>query len=222
MHEALIQNWIRLIPWGDFWEPYTTKQRCVKWGIITLVLLLGISIFLINLDDLQTYEYACGNPIVVEAERNVVVNQSWFTGGTYYEIYVSYSYNGVSYEDVLYRTTQNPNVQWDGIESITVAVAPNDPGVLIRNMFNATPIFLGVMLWSLGLSLLIYGIAIEFSAFREWRIKQANRPGLLSRPYGKPIEYSENPDYLKDVAIIFISIVSIGLTILALIFPYTF
>ena len=213
---------IRNIPWEDFWEPEANAQKCIKWTVIFLVLSLGFSIFLFKLDDIQTYEYACENPIIVEAERNVVENHYWLTGGPYYEIYVSYSYDSVTYEDVFYRTSKNPGIRWDGVESIAVAVAPNDPSMPIRNMFNETPVIFAVILWALGLSMLIYGIALEFGSFREWRVRQANRPGFLSRPYGKPIKYTANPDYSKDYAFIFIPIAFINAIILTLIFPYTF
>lgn len=206
-----------MIPWGDFWEPNTTKQKCIKWGTIILILLLGISIFFLNLDDIQTYEYARKNPIIVEAERKVV-----YAGSYYYDIYLSYTYDGVNYEDIYYDYSKNSSIMWDGVETITVALAPNDPGVPIRNMFNAAPISFGVVLWALGLSMLVYGIAIDFPLFRQWRVRQANKPGFLSRPYGKPNKYTEKPDYLKDFVFIFVPTVLISLIILGFSFPYTF
>lgn len=206
-----------MIPWEKFWEPVTAKQRWMKWCIIALVLLLGISIFLLNLDDIQAYEYARRNPIIVEAERNLVYKRD-----TYHEIYISYSFNGVRYSNVYYATSKNPGIRWDGNNTITVAVAPNDPGIPIRNMFDPAPILLGIVLWALGLSMLIYGIAIEFSTFRQWRISQVNQSGFFSRPYGKPVSYSANPDYLKDFIFLFIPIAMICLIMLGFSFPYTF
>jgi len=213
----MYENLIRMIPWEDFWEPTTTKQRWIKWGIITLILLLGISIFLLNLDDIKTYEYACEHPIIVEAERELVYKHD-----TYHEIYLSYTYDGVKYDNIYYRTSKNPGIRWDGVETLTVAVAPNDPGVPLRNMFDAAPILCAAMLWALGLSMLVYGIAIEFSSFRQWRIQQANRPGFLSRSYGKPAQYAANPDYGKDFIFVFIPIVFLSLIILGFSFPNTF
>ena len=217
MYEDLIQNRIRMILWENFWEPATAKQRWMKWSIIALVLLLGISIFLLNLDDIQAYEYARRNPIIVEAERNLVYKHD-----TYHEIFISYSFNGVRYSNVYYGTSKNPGISWDGIDTITVAVAPNDPGMPIRNMFDPAPILLGIVLWELGLSKLIYGIAIEFSNFRQWRVSQVNKTGFFSRPYGKPVTYSANPDYLKDFIFLFTPIALICLIILGFSFPYTF
>ena len=150
-----------MIPWGDFWEPDTTKQKFVKWGTILLVLLLGVSIFLINLGDMVTYEYACKNPIIVEAKQTVKVTQSWFSGTTCYDLYLSYHYDGVDYNDILYRNTQNPNYMFADIDTITVAVAPNDPSIPIIRMFNEGPITFAVVLCLLGLSMLIYGILID-------------------------------------------------------------
>jgi hypothetical protein len=217
MYENLIQNSVRMIPWEDFWEPAAAKQRWIKWCIIALVLLLSISVFLLTLDDIQTYEYARRNPIIVEAERELVYKHD-----TYHDIYISYTCNGVKYSDVYYGTSKNPGIRWDGVETITVAVAPNDPGIPIRNMFNPEPILLGAMLWAIGLSMLIYGIAIEFSSFRQWRVKQANKPGFLRRPYGKPNKYTANPDYLTDFVVIFVPLAIISLIILGFSFPYTF
>ena len=222
MYEALIQNWIHIIPWTDFWEPVTTKQKCIKWTVILLILSLGISIFLFKLDDIQAYEYACENPIIVEAERNVVEHHYGLTGGAYYEIYATYSYGGVVYEDVFYRTSKNPGIQWDGVETITIAVAPNNPGMPIRLMFRETPVICAVVLWTLGLSMLIYGTALEFPKFRNWRVACANRPGYFSRPYGKPTKNTDHPDYLKDAVFIWLPILFILAIILGFIFPNTF
>lgn len=213
----MYENLIRMIPWENFWEPNTNKQRYIKWGIIALVLLLGISIFLMNLDEMQDYEYACNNPVLVEAQRKVV-----YVDSIYHDVYLSYTHNDIQYDDIFYMTVKNPSITWDGVDTLTVAVAPKDPGIPIRNMFNTTPISFGVVLWALGFSMFVYGIAIEFPSFRDWRVKQANRPGFLSRPYGKPAKYTSNPDYLKDFVFLFISIILIFLFILDIFFPYTF
>lgn len=217
MHEALIENWFRMIPWGDFWEPVTTKQKSVKWGIIYFLLLLGLSIFLINLDDLHAFAYACEHPIIVEAERKLV-----YTHEPYHDIYISYTYDGVQYEDIYYGYSKNPGIRWDGVKTLTVALDPNDPGTPVEYMYHATPAALGVVLWSLGLSMLIYGTLLEFPAFRAWRVRKANHPGFLSRPYGKPTAYSANPEYLTDFVVISVPIFVVHAILLMFIFPYTF
>ena len=206
-----------MLPWENFWEPNTTKQRCVKWGIISLILLFGISIFFLNLDNIQAYEYARKNLIMVEAERKVV-----YAGGYYYDIYLSYTHDGVKYDDIYYDYSKNSSIMWDGVETLTVAVDPNDPGVPIRNMYNAAPIIFGVVLWALGLSMLIYGIGLEFPAFRQWRVRMANHPGLFSRPYGKPSRQADHPDYLKDWFFTFTPVIIISAILIILIFPYSF
>lgn len=212
-----LENLIHMISWEDFWEPTTIKQKCIKWGTIAMAILLGISIFLLQLENLQAYEYACENPVIVEGKRNIVT-----TDGTHYDIYVSYCYGGVEYEDVYYSTSRSPDIRWDGIETLTVAVDPNNPGIPICNMFNTAPVILAVVVWSLGLSMLTYGIALEFFTFREWRTRQANRPGFLSRPYGKPTKHTEYPDYAKDFTLIFAPIVLLSFIILGFYFPNTF
>lgn len=222
MHEALIENWIRMIPWGDFWEPDTTKHKCIKWGTILLVLVLGVSIFLINLDDMQAYEYACKNPIIVEAKRTVKVTQSWFSGESCYDLYLSYHYDGVDYNDILYRYTKNSNYLFDDIDTIAVAVAPNDPSMPIRRMFNEEPITFAVVLCLLGLSMLIYGILIELPLFRDWRIRQENRRRAKWKPHTCANKFATHPDYFRDLFMVFAPIAFISYIILEIIFPYTF
>lgn len=211
------ENLIRMIRWEDFWEPTTIKQKCIKWGGIAMVMLLGISIFLLRLDNLQAYEYACKHPIIVEAERKLV-----YTHDIYHEIYLSYTYDGVKYEDIYYRTSKNPSIRWDGITTLTVAVDPNDPSMPIQNMFSPSPTLFGLVLWSLGLSMLIYGSALEFRSFRKWRVKRANQPVFLSRPYGKPAAFSAKPEYLTDFIIISLPVIFIHVIILTFVFPCTF
>ena len=212
-----LENLIRMIRWKDFWEPTTIKLKCIKWGSIAMVMLLGINIFLLRLDNLQAYEYACKHPIIVEAERKLV-----YTHDIYHDIYLSYTYDGVKYEDIYYRTSKNPSIRWDGITTLTIAVAPNNPAMPIQNMFSPSPTLFGVVLWSLGLSMLIYGTALEFRSFRTWRVKKANQPAFLSRPYGKPTGFSAKPEYLTDFIIISLPLVFFHTIILAFIFPYTF
>jgi hypothetical protein len=222
MHEALIENWIRMIPWRDFWEPDTTKHKCIKWGTILLVLLLGVSIFLTNLDDMQAYEYACKNPIIVEAKQTVKVTQSWFSGTTCYDLYLSYHYDGVDYNDILYRNTQNPNYMFADVDTITVAVAPNDPSIPIIRMFNEGPITFAVVLCLLGLSMLIYGILIELPLFRDWRIRQENRRRAKWKPHTCANKFATHPDYFRDLFMVFAPLAFISYIILEIIFPYTF
>ena len=211
-----------MIPWRDFWEPDTTKHKCIKWGTILLVLLLGVSIFLINLDDMQAYEYACKNPIIVEAKQTVKVSQPRFSATTYYDLYLSYHYDGVDYNDILYRSTQNPNYLFDDIDTITVAVAPNNPAIPVIRMFNEAPITFAVAMWYLGLSMLIYGILIEFPSFRDWRICQENHRRAKWKPHTCANKFATQPDYFRDLFIDLIPIVFISQIILSIIFPYTF
>ena len=211
------ENLFRMIRWEDFWEPTTIKQKCIKWGGIAMVMLLGISIFLLRLDNLQAYEYACKHPIIVEAERKLV-----YTHDIYHEIYLSYTYDGVKYEDIYYRTSKNPSIRWDGITTLTVAVDPNNPAMPIENMFFPSPTLFGIVLWALGLSMLIYGIALKFPTFHTWRVKKASHPGFLGKPYGKSVQFSSKPEYLTDFLIISLPVVFIHVIILAFVFPYTF
>ena len=69
--------------WEDFWEPSTAKHKRIKWTVIILTLFLSAFIFAINLDDIRTYEYACENPIIVEAEKKVVQTQGFIFEACY-------------------------------------------------------------------------------------------------------------------------------------------
>ena len=205
--------------WEDFWEPSTAKHKRIKWTVIILTLFLSAFIFAINLNDIRAYEYACENPIIVEAEKKVVQTQG-FLFEPCYEIYLSYTHNDVKYENVFLRSSRYDGTRRQNGEVVMVQVAPNDPSTPLLNMFNSTPVNLAVVLWSLGLSMLIYGSAIEFTAFRKWRVGKANRRGFFSRPYGKPMEFAANPDYLRDAAMIFILVMVLNMAIFALIFPH--
>ena len=213
----MILNKIRAISWKNFWEPSTSKQKCFKWGCIALVMLLGFGIFLLRLENLQAYEYACRQPVIVEAERKLV-----YTHDIYHDIYLSYTCNDVKYEDIYYGYSKNPGIRWDGVTTMSVAVNPNNPAQLIRNMFNPAPTLLAVVLWSLGLSMLIYGTALIFPTFRQWRICKANHPGILHRPYGKPTSPVNTPEYLTDFLIISVPCILFHAIILTFVFPYTF
>ena len=217
MYEDLILNKIRAISWKDFWEPTSAKQKCIKWGCIALLIILGMSIFLLRLNKLLAYEYASGHPVIVEAERKLV-----YTHEPYHDIYLSYTCNDVKYENIYYGYSKNPSIRWDGVTTMSVAVDPGNPAQPIHNMFSPTPTIFAVMLWSLGLSMLIYGVALLFPSFRAWCVKQGNKPGFLGLPYGKPTTHSENPEYLTCLIVAFIPIMLIHAILLLFLFPYTF
>ena len=222
MHENLIANWVRGIPWKHFWEPETPRQALIKWGVSLLTLALGICIFLHNLDGLQAYEYALQNPLILEAEKEIVPTMS----ATGYDIYASYRYGGVEYQHIYYGRYStdrgDADIIWSPGAPIVIAVDPNHPGVPIKFMFREITVFISVVLASLGFASLLYGAALEFPRFRKWRVARANRPGFFSRPYGKPVNSSEHPDYLKDAAFTWFSVLFTFTMILGFLFPNTF
>lgn len=218
MHEALI----RMIPSEDFWEPHTTKQRFIKWGIIVFLLLLSIFIFLINLDGLMAYENACNNPVYVQATITVRRSTGLTASVGSLDAVLSYNYDGVQYQDVYYRGNQNPRMWDDHGDTITVAVNPKNPSQLVKWMLNEMTVLFSILLWALGLSMLVYTIALDIPVFYTWRIRAANKPPFLSRPYGKPSPVVFKPDYIKDIAVLIILICIVTIVILSLIFPHTF
>lgn len=205
-----------------FWEPGDFRGHCIKWLAILLPILISVYLFLHMLEPIRAYERACRNPVIVEAEKQVVPYHTDFTGATYYDILLSYEYDGVSYSGIYYHYSKNPSALWEEPGHVRVAINPEHPEVLVRHMLRKTPVELSVAFWTLGLSLLIYALALKIPAFLSWRIRAANKPAFLSRPYGKPKPEVCEPDYLKDIALLLLPVFAATILILSFIFPYTF
>ena len=205
-----------------FLNPHTTRQRILKWMLIISIVLISVTLFLLNLDDIVAYEAACNNPAYVQATITVKKSTSLFSTADSIDVVLDYSYNGVYYPNVLYRSSRSPRWWTDNGKTITVAVNPENPGQLVQDMLNHTAVLLSLLLCALGLSALIYTSALEFPRFRAWRVRAANKPALISRPYGKSKPEVYEPDYLKDIFILMLPIWIITSVILSLIFPHTF
>ena len=210
-----------MITLKDYFEPKSLFHAAIKWVSIILCILFGLGTFLVNLEDMQAYEDACKSPVVVEATKSVVFTRG-ITGSLSYDTQLSYSYNEIHYSNVPYQSSRSPlTLDYRG-EVITVAINPNNPGELMCDMFPEGMVFFAVVIWSIGLSLLIYGIAIKIETFRDWRIERANHRGFLSRLFPSSIRYEPNPDYLKDTFFILLLVFSISAILLKFLFPYVF
>ena len=168
------------------------------------------------------YETACNDPVYVQATITVKKSTSLFSTADSIDVVLDYSYNGVYYPNVYYRSSRGPSWWADNGKTIPVAVNPENPGQLVQDMLNHTAVWLSPLLCALGLSALIYTLALEFPRFRAWRVRAANKPALISRPYGKSKPAVYEPDYLKDIFILMLPILTITSVILSLIFPYAF
>jgi len=193
-----------MITLSTFFEPETTLQRVVKWTAIGLVLCLGLGLFLVNLPDLIAYNEVCKEPVYVEATISVRMESS-----QYYDEYLSYEYENTMYKDIYYRHVKS----WVANEPgtiITVAINPNNPAQLVEHMVQDDFLQLSLLIFSVGLAMLLYGIAIEFAAFRNWRLAKAIRKS------SRAIE----PDYLMDMFVLSALVAAIVFTVMVLRFPY--
>ena len=199
-----------------------THQRISNWAIIVSSILISVTAFVLRLDDIIAYEAACNDPVYVQATITVQRPASLFSTAESLEAVLDYHHNGVHYQNVFYRSNQHPRMWEEHGTTITVAVDPNNPGQLVRHMLDGWSIWIPTLLWGLGLSGLIYTLALAFPRFRAWRVRAANKPALISRPYGKSKPEVYEPDYLKDIFILMLPILIITSVILSLIFPYAF
>lgn len=189
-----------------FFEPETTCDSVIKWTAICLLILLGLGLLLINLDDLIVYEKACDDPIYVQGTVSVSYNPG---SNREFVEKLSYSYNGVEYQDVFYRSVANGKYASEEGKIISVAINPKNPGELLQHMVNSGFVVASLILMCLGIALLVYGIAIENDTFRNWR-----------RTCGAKDAYGERkPRYGMDVLLTFVVVLAVGLVAMCIIFP---
>ena len=194
-------------------EPELIWQKVCKWAFNSAVFLAGLGIFLGNLSNILAYEHACANPVYVQATIHVEESVSLFGLTPHYDELLSYEYEGRTYHDVLYSSSQNINARSNEGSVITVAVDPQNPGQLVKWMLKQNPAMFGPLLIVLGGSLFCYGFALQNGRFRRWRVEKANRRRKI---------YSQNPDYLKDVFWFYLPMFVLLMVAFAFIFPHTY
>ena len=197
-------------------------QRISNWVIIVSAIFISVIAFMLHLDDMIAYEAACNDPVYVQATITVQRPTSLFSTAESLESVLDYSYDGVYYQNVYYHGNQNPSMWEDHGTTITEAVNPNNPGQLLRHMLNGWSIWIPILLWGLGMSGLIYTLALAFPRFRVWRVHAANKPAWISRPYGKSKPEVSKPDYFKDLFFLMVLIWILTAVFLSLVFPHTF
>ena len=205
-----------------FWEPEDFRGQVMKWIFLVLPVLLSIFLFLHQIEKIQSYENACRNPVTVLAQKQAVPYRTDFSGSTYYNILLSYEYKGKRYSGIYYHYSKSPSALWQETGTLEVAIDPEHPEILVRHMLPTASMEFTLALWTIGISMTGYALALCLPGFRDWRIRAANKPDFLSRPYGKPKPQVSRPDYLKDSALLMIPVFFITYLILSLIFPFTF
>ena len=166
-----------------FFEPEKYCGRAVKWIAITLMLLLGVGLFLVNLNDLIGYEKACAEPIYVQAAVSVSMESN---PNRRYVERLSYEYSGVEYKDIFYASHPYRDTAAKDGEVISVAINPETPGELLQYMVNFGFVYAGIIVTALGLALLTYGIICETSAFQKRRRTYGQK-----NAYGKPLSHHQ-------------------------------
>ena len=147
-----------------FCELEKYRGRAVKWIGITLTLLMGLGLFLCNLNDLIAYEKACAVPTYVQATVSVSMGSN---PNRRYVERLSYEYSGVEYQDVFYTSHAYRDTAAKDGEVISVAINPENPGELLQCMVNFGFVYAGIIVTALGFALLSYGIISETSAFQK-------------------------------------------------------
>ena len=166
-----------------FFDPEKYHSRAAKWIGITLTLLLGVGLFLVNLNDLIVYEKASKEPTYVQAAVSVTMGSN---PNRRYVERLSYEYSGVEYKDIFYASHPYRDTAAKDGEVISVAINPETPGELLQYMVNFGFVYAGIIVTALGLALLTYGIICETSAFQKRRRTYGQK-----NAYGKPLSHHQ-------------------------------
>lgn len=191
------------------YEATDRKHTVIRWTVIVLLIAMGFGVLALNLDDLRAYEKAVEEPLLVEGEISVV-DEGWWSES--YVMYLTYSYDGVEYEGVPYRSSKNPETPQRAGEKVTVSLDHRNHGQLARHILKTGRINAAIAMLSVGLGLLAYFLALRSEAFRAKREEKA-----AQHTWNKG-----KPDYVLDTALFvvpFLVFIELGLAIL---FPAAF
>ena len=190
-----------------FIEPEKYRGRAVQWSVITLTLLLGVGLFLWNLNDLIVYEKACAEPTYVQA--TVSVSMGSHANRRYVER-LSYIYRGVDYQGVFYNSHAFRDTAAKDGEVVSVAINPENPGELLQYTVYFGFVYAGIIVTALGLALLTDGIICKTGAFQK-----------RHRTYGQKNVY-RNPlsHHQIHILLLFGAILSVEFVAMCIIFPH--
>ena len=182
-----------------FFKPENKQQRIIKWSVIALLNLLGILLLSACIRNLIICEEASNHPIIVEATISVSIEDSFFSANHYYKESLSYQIGDTLYDGVFYSQGRGNSRLAEQGKVITVAVNPDNPEQLIEHMYNQCLYWASILVLSVGLVLLLYGILAE-------KTKVFRQP---------------NPDYFGVAFITEVAVLSVMGIGLSLIFPNT-
>ena len=192
-HERVMLQWkLEKGFWNDaqifnFFE--SPLKRRLRVGIALALILVGLSLFVWQIDDVAALEQSRRKPVQVEAVIHVEVE---YGINTYYREYISYSIDGVSYDRVFLSSGKSPyRMERDG-EIELVNLDPRDHGKLERDMVRDNRFLCSVLMMALGVSGLLYSAVLGSDRVRRWLVSIA----------AKDSRKLENPDYLPDLVIL--------------------
>lgn len=176
----------------------------VRIAVSFLLILVGLGLFVWQLDDVAAVEQSCRDPIVVEAVIEVEV-----LDGTYNDEYISYVCDGVSFDRVYLGSRKSwMSLDRDG-ETILVALDPRDHGILAKDMVNGEMFFGSLVLASLGFAVLLYSALLNSEKLRY----------LLVRRGRRECRDLDQPDYPVDLIILTVLIYLVMSIVLWCVFP---
>ena len=192
-HERVMLQWkLENGLWNDaqifnFFE--SPAKRRLRVGIALALILVGVCLFVWQIDDVAALEQSRRDPLQVEAVINVEVT---YGIDTHYTEYISYLCDGIQYDRIFLRSGRSPHrMERDG-ETELVNLDPRNHRKLERDMVNDNSFLCSVLMMALGASVLLYCAALGWNRIRRWLVAVA----------AKDSRKLENPDYLPDLAIL--------------------
>ena len=164
-----------------FFEPTTFWQRMIKWIAILLVNVIGIFCFISSVMDICYLQRVCREGVWVDAVISAKPGNIWDREADY-ECRLSYEYDGIHYEDVFYQGSRSPYIMEDNGKTIRVLIDPQNPTQLAERIVNVFLVAVSLIVFSVGIAMLLYGIAIEVPGFYQKRLalQQRKYPHLTS------------------------------------------
>lgn len=209
-HERVMLRWkLENGLWNDeqifsFFE--TPGKRRLRVGIALALILVGLALFLWQIDDVAALEQSRRAPVQVEALIDVEVEHG---ANTYYTEYISYECDGIVYDRIFLRSGRSPlQMERDG-ETELVNLDPRDHGKLEQDMVKDNWFLCSVLMMALGVSMLVYCAALGSDRIRRWLVAVA----------AKDCRRMDNPDYLPDLVILTIAAYLVMTLVLLGFFP---
>jgi hypothetical protein len=172
---------MRFYDWRLLFEPTTLRQKVVKWLAILVVNVIGVFFLVSTIQDISYYQRVCREGVWVDAVISVLPGDIWNRKADY-ESWLSYEYDGIRYEDVFYDGGRSPERMKDNGKTIRVLIDPQNPTQLAERIVNIFLVAVSLIVFSVGIAMLLYGIAIEVPGFYQkcLALQQRKYPHLTS------------------------------------------